>query len=203
MSHFTSIIENFSGKHKNKINKLCEPLFNSFGINYFFHQGLTRDGYLYCIGSHLDLMLHYADLKLYECNPFLTRFQELDTGTYLYDSVNDSDFQDSMRLLEKKYNTKHSCIIMEKDAYRCNEYGFTIPSNCKQTESLLINQKPLLKRFIQYFESEMSAILKEIRNNPISLPEVMGPSFFQIKSNVPKIHLEDSAKINFLSEIEL
>lgn len=72
MSSFFELIENNSGKYKNKINNICRPLFETFGINYFFHQSVTRDGQFYVIGTNPNLMLDYVDLNFHKCNPFIT-----------------------------------------------------------------------------------------------------------------------------------
>lgn len=107
-----------------------------------------------------------------------------------------------MLWLATKYNVKHSCVLMEKNADRCDEYGFAVPSDCRYRESLIINQKPLLITFIRYFKNQMADILKEIRNNPINLLKEIEPPYFLIKAGLPKIHLENLTKINFLTQLE-
>lgn len=201
MSDFNEMIERFSAKSTKKINRLCEPLFKSFGVNYFVHQSITEDGQFCAIGTHPDLMFHYIEEEMYKYNPFITNFQKCETGSYLYDSVDNHTFQENMVMLENKFDIKHSCIIMEKQVDRCNQYAFAIPCNNKFSSDLLINNKTLLHRFILFFQVELADTLKELRKDPVSLPGIIGPSFRK-KIGVPKVCLENSEKLNFLSQIK-
>lgn len=201
MSSLYDMVEK-SGKHQRNLLKICEPLFMTFGINYFVHQSVSKDGHFNFVGTFPDFLHHYCNEKMYICNPFITRFDQLKSGIYLYDSVNDNNFQKTMDLAKEKYDLHHSIVIIEKDQNRCREWVFGVPKGRNHVQSLLINQQPLLKRFNQFFDEEMGSLIKETEKNPFDL--VANCSFNAQKTKVaPEIQLEHFKRINFLSNIKV
>ena len=189
----------FSIKYQTQISKLCDPLFTHFEINYFFYLYISYQAECCVLGTNIDLVQHYFDLDMHKSNPFFTECKQTKTGVYLYDSVKEDGFQSDMQLLEKKYNTKHSCLLVEKEKNGCQIYGFALPTHAVSRESLLINQASLLKQFTSYFNDEMALVIQQMKDNPVSLSNEI--NFGQNAKHLPHIHLTDSEKCQFLSQI--
>lgn len=200
MSSFQAMAANYSGKYKHKLLRLAEPLFQTLGINYFFYLYIANDRNCSFMGTNVDLIQHYLDEKMHHCNPFFTQTDQVKTGVYLYDSVQHSDFKTTMQCLENKYDTKHSCLMTRKVPQGAIIYGFALPAKRKEMESMLINQAPLLRRFIQYFENEMSPVLKRMHEQPISLFSEMDVFLKKNRIGVPEIQLDESKIYQFLTK---
>lgn len=201
MSRFLESTNLYSVKNIEKLHKICSPFFNLTSVNYFFHQFVTNEGLYCCIGTHIDLMLHFFDNDMQLSTPFITQFAPIRSGIYFMDSVNHQKFQTDMQIIQGKFQTKHSFSVTKNDGVCCRQYGFGIPPDRKDLEYLLVNELPLLNRFICYFEDEMFNVLQEMHHNPINLKKELGSLFGQEISMIPVIQLESSKKIKFFKQI--
>lgn len=198
LKNYQEMVDRYSGKYHQKLMKVCEPFFKTFGINYFFHQSNTPDGLYHGIGTHPDFLHFYFDQRQHECNPFITQFDQLKSGIYFYDSVCEKEFQKTMQNATDKYNLKHSLVLMEKDLDRCNQFGFSIPPDRVDIQSLVINELPLFKAFIQHFNHEMSDILQDLRRHPVSVRK--DQQALEVKV-LPEIQLDYFNRMSFLAKI--
>ena len=190
-----------SGKHKDKLKRLAEPIYLTFGINYYFYLNITHARQCSFIGSDPDLVQHYFNENMHHDNPFFTKTHQVKTGLYLYDSVQQSDFQTAMETLEKKYNAKHCCLITHKDQEGCRIYGFAVPSKQRNCESLMINHPSLIKEFTNFFDAQMEPILKKIHEQPVNMRMQMDDLLKKEAVDVPEIQLSKMDIQNFLGRI--
>lgn len=197
MHQIVQMIDLYSGKYNHRLKKVCEPLFKTFGINYFFHQSVTSDGQFHVIGTYPDFMHDYGEQNYHLYNPFIMGFEKLKSGIYLYDSIDDDTFQTTLNRVSKKYNLKHSLILMEKNANRCDQYGFTIPTNSSHSSNIVINEMPLFKQFIDYFKNECSIFIKELQENPVILTKEIEKSYISLKDN----QFDHTKRVEFLNDI--
>lgn len=202
MSTFQELTLQYSGFYKNQLKRLAEPLFQTFGINYFFYLFISKNRTCHFLGTHIDLIQHYFDEKMHHCHPLMVHTDQVKDGLYLYDSVQHKDFQTSMDLLEKRYDTKHSALITQNNSEGCKIYGFSVPSSRKNYESLIINNAGLLRKFINHFEIEMEFVLNKMRSQPIDLSVEMDPFVDKKLVNLPEIELSNAVKCHFLKQIK-
>jgi DNA-binding CsgD family transcriptional regulator len=199
-SNFQEMLDKHSGQPQQKIMKICEPFFQTFGVNHFFHQNVNREGLFYVLGTNPDYMHYYVDQKFYDCNPFVHGFGKLNSGIYFVNSVREEEFQSTMRDASEKYNIQHSIYIVENDSYSCNQYAFGIAPGRFDAESLIVNELTLVKEFIKYFNEEMAGHLQNLRANPV----VIGPKKEYYKPNVlPEVQLDSSRRLDFLAKLKV
>lgn len=189
----------FTEKYNNNLKKVCEPLFNFFGMNYFFYAYISYNLKCCVIGTHIDLVQHYLCERLFRYNPFLILPQNLKTGVYLYSSVADNKFQTSITNVEQKFRVRHNCIITQQDKEGCHTYGFASPIDHFGKENLIVNQNALFKQFIKYFHMEMAPIIDSLHANGVSISDK--ENCYDIR--IPSIELSDLEKQKFLKIIGL
>lgn len=197
-SNLQTMLDDYSGKHQKKILKTCEPFFQTFGLNHFFHQSISHDGLFHGIGTNLDFMHYYIDQNMQESNPFVTESEKVRSGIYSFNSVDSEEFQKTLQLGKEKHNIKHTLLIVENDFHSCNQYGFCISPGHAASESLLINELSLVKVFINYFNQEMSSCLEALKTNPVRISKKN-----RFLSNIfPEMHLDYFQKISLLSKMK-
>ncbi len=192
-----SHIDNFSSKNRKKLQDLCEPIYLTFGINYFFMQSTTPDGHLGCLGNNPDVMHAYIENKYYLENPFITNFNDLSSGLYFYGAVENPKLQSGLNFLEMNHKVKHCCVFVEKNEKYTQQWGLGISALKKESSLLILNQIPLIKKFIIYFNNELSFLIADVLNNRIDISKEISP----IKNAVPKIEISRKDKFNFLSKL--
>lgn len=197
MTTFNEMAEQ-SGKYLPRMKILATLLKETFNIPYFFYIHITKERKCTLLGSNPDLVHHYCDEKMQNTNPLFVKTEEIGTGLCLYDSLDKSDFRGTMQQLEAKYGLKHSFVLIRKNESSTHFYGFTIPSNAREQETLLVNQAPVLKNFCSYFDTKMEPVLQKLAAQPVDLTEHLDPFVKKSSFHVPKTFLEDSKILKFL-----
>lgn len=198
MTTFSEMTARYSGHYKNRLKKLSDPLLVTFGINYFFYLSISKSRECTFIGTHPDLIDDFFESKMHLCHPLFHPSVDIDPGIYLYDSVKQLSFQETMKTLENRYKTKHSCLLTRKEPLRDIIYGFAIPSAEREKEPLLLNHSSLLFQFIHYFEDEMSHVLRKMRSCPVDLSR---ESSHYEQVPLPQIQLDQAKLAHFLCQI--
>lgn len=192
---FFEMVTNFSGRYREKLKRLSEPLLQTFGINYFYYIHLSPDNKASFIGTIPDLLADYLDRGMEKYNPFFKHSQALSSGVCLYDAVQHERFQESMNYLMTKYDTKHCCILAKRNDDGVGIYGFSVPHKSAGNGMILINQIPLLRQFTAYFEEEMDHILQNLRAHSLEM------TFDSNVASVPQLQLEEKEIREFLGKI--
>lgn len=190
MTTFQEMGAIYSGRYKHKLNKMSETLFQTFKLNYFFYLYVSPQRRCTFIGSDPDLIQNYIDAKMHYYNPFFVKTEHVKTGLYLYNSVQNGEFQTSMQLLEKKYKAKHCALLTRNDQRGCVIYGFATPPQIIGIETLLCNQAALMRNFTHYFESEMKPILHKMAEQPVDMHSQLDVFVKQTEVDLPKIHFD-------------
>lgn len=189
MDNFQRMVAIYSEKQEAKLKKFCQPLQDSFGINYFWYYKITNDGRYICFGSHVAWMEYYYSEKLYLLNPYLRHPSNYSTGISLIRRVNDQEFQDTMDLSMKRFNVNLNLVFMEKTDRFIQGYGFASKLDSYATESMYLAEWPLLRLFILRFKEEFQSLIDHTTDDLIDLSSFIGKtSFFDKKINLnPKL----------------
>lgn len=198
-SSLQKMLDSYSGRHQNKIKKTCEPFFKAFGLNHFFHQSISHEGLFYGMGTNPDFMHYYVDQNMHESNPFIVESQKVNSGVYSFNSANSNDFQSTLSLAKQKYNISHTLLIVENDRYSCHQYGFGISPECVASESLLINELPLIKIFINYFNQEMASVLNDLKTDPVKIEKRKD----HVRNTLPDTQLGDLQRKDLLAKLKI
>lgn len=197
--NFTDFNEQFSRKYNKKLNQICDPLFNIFGLNSFFYQVITKDGRFISINNNPDLMdFYFVDQEMHFHNPFIVKFNHINSGLYIYDLIHDNTFLKTCDTLKEQFNVEYFGLLTRKNSDMCYEFGFGRDPN-KRNNNLLINNLPLIKSFIKHFETEIEPIAKKMRDNPILLSKNLFTKDVSIE--LQEIELDLATKTQFLKKI--
>lgn len=169
MVNFFRKLEPYSLKHHCRMKQICRPLTDLFSVNHFFYQYVTSNGEFNAFGSHLDLFGYYYEDKLHSANPFIHSSDSVKTGVYIMDSVVNNEYQESLRKLQTKFNSNYYLLINKKEQHCSRQFGFCIPQNEPGLKLLLINNIPLLRSFVDYFETQMAHSITELHHNPVDI----------------------------------
>ncbi|MCE5317171.1 MAG: LuxR C-terminal-related transcriptional regulator [Parachlamydia sp.] len=201
MLSFSKFNEKFSERHHKKLKNICEPLFTSLGLNSFYYQTINKNGNLCSICTEPELMDYYfVEHKMYQHNPFITQFSEINSGIYFHQSVQDDDFQSTAKSLQDKFEISFSCLFTRKTDDICHEFGFGRSPERSNIDLLIINNVGIINSFIDYFESEMRSVIHDMHHNPISLKN--DPSLYQKpKGILASVDLDRSKKLAFIKKI--
>jgi DNA-binding CsgD family transcriptional regulator len=203
LSDFQEMNENYTGKFKQKIMRTCAPLFQTFGLNFFFHQSVNQNGLYYAICNNPEYMHYYYQQKMQECNPFIMQSEKVNGGVYLLKSVESNlseEFQLTFQIARDRYNVHHSLLIVENDSYDCHQYGFGFAPDSIGSESLILNELPLLKVFIKYFHEEMADALNGLKANPVRIR----PNKEYLKNNLlPDMQLDHLKRMSLLAKMKV
>ena len=202
MRAFSKFNELFSHKHHHKLKTLCQPLFNSFGINSFFYQAVEKNGNFSSICTDPELMNYYfVEYESYRRNPFITQFSQLKTGIYFQEKVQDDQYQNTEKSLQDKFGIKYFCLFTRKCDDICYEFGFGRDPENSAIDLLIINNSGIINKFIAYFESEMASVISDMHNNSVNLQQELCLHRVS-KGIIPSIDIDHSKKTLFLKKIE-
>lgn len=202
MNNFYDRLNLFSVKHNKEFSKVVEPLLCLFNVKKFFYQSVNKEGRFCFIGSHIDLMQYYFEYQMQDNNPFITQFKATKSGIYLMDTVRHRKYQQDLKRLEDTFGMRHSFTISKIEGAYCHQYGFFLPTMRNDLECVLLNQLPLLWRFIGYFEAEMGHVLHQMREYPIDLHAELQTGFETKEPMLPQIELQEGVFVQFLSQIK-
>lgn len=200
MSELLKMVQKYSGEHRKKLIKVCEPLLD-LGINFFWFQFHTKDGHFCCIGNNPDLIYTYIDERMHHHTPFYIEPDFIQEGLYIANEVKNQNFQKNWENIERKFQTKHRISITKRNPQYCSEYGFSTSTKTENSTSLLINQIPLLNKFINYFESSMSKTLHSMFLQPVNIKNEVKISNRKENSSFP-YQLDNEKKIKFLEKLD-
>jgi DNA-binding CsgD family transcriptional regulator len=147
------------------------------------------------------LVSDYVTDQMVSDNPFITKPEQLQSGLYLPESMRgQGKFHADLDVIENRYNTCPRLYYIHRDRCYIHEYGFGSSEKHKNITSTLINQLPLLKKFIQHFQSEMSLTLQAMFEESIYLEDMLVGK--PQKSFLPTIKLDEQKKQKFISQID-
>lgn len=201
MTNFSEFHERYSARFNKRFKRICEPLFNTFCVNSFFYQAGIKGRYFVSICTDVDLMNYYfVEHKMYKSNPFITQTDKLKSGVYFQESVQNPKFQETETNLQDKFGIKYFCMLTRKTSDSCHEFGFGRPPERKEIDSLFVNELPLINKFINYFQSEMEDVIKDMHHNPLDLKLDLN-AYDSVKTGIPEIEFEKSKRSIFLQNM--
>jgi DNA-binding CsgD family transcriptional regulator len=196
----TEILQRYSCKHKDLLEKLKSPLAQAFGINYFFYWYISHEQKSACLGTNPELIYDYFAQNMHLTNPFFLHVKEVKTGLYFYDAVKHTPFQNSMDYLEKRYNAKHRCIVTQKERHGLSIYGFSIPATHSDSLGLYQYEEQVLRKFIDYCKSKLGTILPDLLSEAVDLKPAGKAKYPSVP--VPEIHLSSEKLRLFFQQID-
>lgn len=170
-------VDRYIKRYHSKMQRICEPLQNFLGINYFTYHSLSSEGAWCPIVSRLDWADYYTESELYLQDPFLVHPRSYQSGAVMWHTLPDPYQQEILKYAGEKFDMAHGMILIEKGTDSCDFFGFTAPKSHGQIYSTYLNDLPLLKKFCQYFKEEMAPVIRMAQHDPVDLSGLKGEAF--------------------------
>lgn len=178
MKTVENYVDRYIKRHHTKISKICEPLKQCFGINYFTYHSLTTDGLWRPLVSRVDFAEFYSTSQLFMKDPFLMHPRFHRSGTLLWmQRLQNPEYQEVLGVMEDQFDIAHGFGFLERTTEGFDFFGFSAPKNMKTIYSTYHSHQPHLKAFCSYFKNELSALLKQVHADPIDLLALKGNDF--------------------------
>lgn len=198
-NHQISLLINYSNKCSELVNKICEPIYNLFGITDFFYAKTTSEGIHSAVDSNIEFQEYYFSNKLYVVSPEFTQPHSLPQGCFFYHNILSDEYQNSLSIAAQKLdNTPCIGFVYRTKKNEVIRFGYGIPHQQIYKRDLFLNNLQLLSEFNRFFLNEAKEILKEADNYAIDLKEDLGSNF---NSKINNASIENLRKFQFLSQI--
>lgn len=205
----------FSLRNNAKIQKICAPIYETFGVKHFWCSKTFKDGSFFCIGSNPDLHDIYYNSKSYLHNPFFRNPNLIQPGYYFHKDYDENEYKNTVDYYVKNLKTEFCAVRLIKTQDTLIRFGYaTEPCRVKQFNNILINNTQLFQRFHEYFLSETKKLFAQADDYFIDLKSELGslydeklvfPNLLNIHQQcdfLDKLGMIESEKVHKLSRQE-
>jgi len=196
--HIDDIVR-VSSKHHHKISKICDSLYQQFGITAFMFQVVDNDGNYYVIRSNVNWEEYMLNNKLYYYNPSLIHPNHYQSGTLYIPSYQNEEFNHIKYAANNLFDMYHSLLIINKTAFGCEFAEFATSRQNQRIINTYISKLNVLKYFVKEFKDEHYYLIDEAQDYQVDLKELRGESFFKT-SNIFSITPDEPYKEQFATE---
>lgn len=98
MNTLENMLRNVSGRHYNKINKACQPLFDHFGVNNVSYHKLKSTGEYYCLGNNVEWLEYFFSEGYYLHQPHFRHPKNFQNNISLPNYISDENYQHLLRI---------------------------------------------------------------------------------------------------------
>jgi DNA-binding CsgD family transcriptional regulator len=179
MLDFNAVVDDVIIPNHKKIQHICQPLYDHLGINYFSYHSIDANGDYRVLVDSPSWAEHFVGNEFYRFAPLLSHPEHYQAGSV--DIISADTHNMPLNLQEASecfFHTDYMIVLITGNEKRKEFFGFASPGKKGVSCSQQLNDIHLLKRFIRYFKTEASRILKDIEQSPISLIDVKGDAFF-------------------------
>ena len=200
MLYPTEMIDRFTVLENNKILKICEPLFKTFGVDFLYYNHISNEGNLTSIGTHIEWMKYYYSHPLWRANPLFSNPTHFQTCLYFIKPSDSENLLKTQQISQSKYKLFISCIYIIKSSQGCTQFGLSLNGPPELYQARIVNEMALLQKFFQYFEESLKSLISKAKDHSVNLRESRGQNFF-LKPDFINVRLEVEAKRRFLETI--
>ncbi len=198
MNQLQNLIQNVSGRHYNKIQKLCEPLVNHLEISSFTYIKIKNDGNFYFLGNHLDWMEYYCAEKLYLNQPHFRHPSNFKSGISLSKNIENEEYAQLSQLASNKFNVNFAVAIFNQTKEGMEIIGLDANTPSKLHDIKILNELELIRMFVAKFVKGNQFFMDLLEENQVDLKALIG-SKFQTAETPVMATLNDRA--HFLKEM--
>ncbi len=203
MNSLVELLEEYTFKEHNLINKICEPLSRYFGMDYFSYQKVYADGRFWAFSNNLDWGEHFVKHDLAKSAPFITHPKNIASATLQSeDLAYIQHFADFNRDLKRIVGAGNCFLKLIKDEGCSEVYMFATkdPANY-HTCQLFLADKQLIGKFVKYFNEKIERLQQRSKVVYGNAYEFKGDRFNTL--NIPlSLKISQAHKQNFLAKIQ-
>ena len=154
------------------------PFCDYFNVKHMYYVKISSSGHCSILGTCIELHeFLFDDLPMLASCPMIRKPEFLKTGLTLCKNTPDTTYQKFVDLSWKKFNVKFSVNIQQKSSEGMEAFGFGLNHNHPQADEDLLNELPLLYKFIDYFRDKNKKLINMARENQIEIASILGPRF--------------------------
>lgn len=191
MNPFESM-QDISLRNRDRIAKTCAPIAEHFGISHFSYTKITNTGYLHSLSSRPDWLEYYFCENLYIDQPHFRHPKNFTNGIAIADQIEDDSYTNLSQKANQKFNIYFGFVFMNKILDGLELIGFDLNSKNKLHQTLMLNEFPLLRKFISYFLSENRPLLDLMEEKKVNIGDLLGVKFdtadVKVMDNLPDRH---------------
>lgn len=192
----------FSIIHADKLRNVCTPLYQSFGIKYFWCSKTFSSGKFICISSNPELHEYYYASKSYLSNPFFRAPELIHPGFYLHKNYCDNNYKQVVDRYINKFKTEFCAVFLTKNEKELIRFGYASDSEKYSfTSHKLLNNVCLLKKFNEYFLYQTYKLFSKGEEYFVNLKNELGNLYNEPSITLPFLNKEE--KFRFLDKLGL
>ena len=189
----------FSPEHDTMLRSVA-PFCDYFNVNHIYYIKVSLSGHCSILGTGIELQeFLFDDLPMMASCPMLRKPEFLKTGVTLVRNTSDTTYQKFLDISWKEFNTNFSINIQQKSSEGIEACGFGLKHNHPKADEDLLNELPLLYKFIDYFRNENKKLINITREYQIDIASTLGPYF----NEVPVIHPRSEKRDLLLKQMGL
>jgi LuxR family transcriptional regulator len=184
MKNLHDLIKKYTIQHDRKIKKICSPLKECLGVDFFTYYQIGGDGSFVLISNFPEQMDFYYSEKLYMFNPYLVHPKLLRSGLAFTDTTLDSAYCKTLKASQSQFGLHHPFLILKKYQNSVELFCFSTKQKDFNRDEYLCNAE-VLQRFSAYFRRENKALIGKILHDGFNLQKAKKESFFKRAPNLP------------------
>lgn len=149
----------FNEATADRVKSLCAPLFNNAGVTHFGYLKILNDGRMLRLTNNVEWTKKYFEKAYYNDIDFYSMKNAPNSGFRLSLLVGKPEGNHCLALCND-YNVWNAIVLYEKFNNYCKHCFFGAHKDNIEAVNFYINNIPLLRKFLFYFEEEASDLLK-------------------------------------------
>ncbi|GEM_PF-1713299 len=166
-----------SRRHQKKLTGLLKPFHELFSTCYFGQITLSPEGEVTYLSDYIDIAEYFYDNELYKGHPRYSSPEFNKEGLFLESTNSDSCLQKVNRELQHHFPNLQQPVYYSKNRNgKLTHYLIMSDEEC-DLENEVINQAPLIEKFIEHFERETDSLNTEVEDAKVSIIDEYGVHF--------------------------
>lgn len=168
-----------SSKEHEQMLRSVAPMCEYYGVNNFYYTTTTLSGFYSgfctCTRWHEYFCENFSELG---DSPFLRHPSVAKLGISLLKNTPDSALKQAIKIAWDKYHINFTLNIQLPIEKGFESFGFGLKTCYPKAEEHLLNELPLLKRFISFFRKENKKLIDLSRDHCVEIASLLGPRFY-------------------------
>lgn len=174
-----------------------EPLYDYLKVNHFWYYQVTNEGLYRYLGTHAKWSEYCFENEFLKQFSILRHPQTQKEGVSLMKNTSNEMYRDIQKHAWEKFRINFHLNLVIKSNTGMEAFGFASEVEQKEADNRILQELPLLKRFIQEFRRENKKLFEILEENPVNLSQYLGKQFYEEE----KPFIEEKAKAHFLEKM--
>lgn len=202
MGSIYSLIGRTSRQNYHKINKIIEPLTTFCGVDRFWRNAHDTNGAYSLIGNYPPTAEIFFEQELYKGHPYFRHPKFFQSGFAIPGLNKSKEYEATQgRFQTLSGDCYHVFLCIHKHDKGFIEYGFATSKFYPGFEMTYMNHLHSFKKFIDYFEVEGEAIIRQSSKYEINISEIIGTKY-HIAPKIAGTTIVPKKELQFLAAIE-